>query len=56
MEVWHALTDWEEGSSLVFRGEWEGKAYEDKGTILEAIPGERPWPMRKGAGLWFLKI
>ena len=56
MEVWHALTDretikkyffgteaisdWEEGSSLVFRGEWEGKTYEDKGTILEAIPGE----------------
>lgn len=56
MEVWEALTDreiikkyffgteaisdWEEGSSLVFRGEWEGKSYEDKGTILEAIPGE----------------
>ena len=56
MEVWHALTDretlkkyffgtdaisdWEEGSSLVFRGEGEGKTYEDKGTILEAIPGE----------------
>jgi len=56
MEVWDALTDqetikkyffgteaisdWEEGSSLVFRGEWEGKSYEDKGTILEAIPGE----------------
>ncbi len=56
MEVWHALTDretvkkyffgteaisdWEEGSPLVFRGEWEGKSYEDKGTILEAIPGE----------------
>lgn len=56
MDVWYALTDretlkkyffgteaisdWEEGSSLVFRGEWEGKSYEDKGTILEAIPGE----------------
>jgi uncharacterized protein YndB with AHSA1/START domain len=56
MEVWHALTDmdtikkyffgteaisdWQEGSSLIFRGEWEGKAYEDKGNILEAIPGE----------------
>lgn len=56
MEVWHALTDretvkkyffgteaisdWKKGSSLVFRGEWEGKTYEDKGNILEAIPGE----------------
>jgi len=56
MEVWHALTDretlkkyffgidvisdWEEGSSLIFRGEYEGKSFEDKGTILEAIPGE----------------
>ena len=35
-----AISDWEEGSPLVFRGEWEGKSYEDKGTILEAIPGE----------------
>jgi len=35
-----AISDWEKGSSLIFRGEWEGKSYEDRGTILEAIPGE----------------
>ena len=55
--LWHALTDpatiarymygtrvttdWREGSPIVYRGEWEGKAYEDKGTILEIVPGER---------------
>jgi len=25
------------GSPLIFRGEWEGKTYEDKGTILEKL-------------------
>lgn len=30
-----AVSDWKEGSSVVYRGEWEGKTYEDKGTILE---------------------
>jgi uncharacterized protein YndB with AHSA1/START domain len=29
------LCDWRVGSPIVFRGVWEGKAYEDKGTILE---------------------
>lgn len=28
------LCDWKVGSPLRFTGEWEGKAYEDKGTIL----------------------
>src|SRR6187549_2852954 len=28
-------TDWKVGSPIIFRGEWEGKPYEDKGTILE---------------------
>ena len=52
--VWHALTDretikqyffgteaisdWKVGSSLVFQGEWEGNTYQDKGTILAAVP------------------
>jgi len=44
MEVWHALTDRETIKKYFFGTEaisdWEGKAYEDKGTILEAIPGE----------------
>ena len=28
-------TDWKKGSPIYFRGEWEGKKYEDKGTILD---------------------
>lgn len=28
-------SDWKIGSSIKFTGEWEGKAYEDKGTILQ---------------------
>ena len=51
-EVWAALTDpdriekymfgsrvetdWVPGSSIVWRGEFEGKRYEDKGEILES--------------------
>jgi len=35
-----AISDWKKGSPLHFRGEWEGKKYEDKGTILETKPGE----------------
>ena len=49
-KVWHALTDpglirkymfgttvisdWKEGSKIIWKGEWEGKHYEDKGKIL----------------------
>ena len=29
------LSDWKEGSPLIFRGEWEGKPFEDKGNILK---------------------
>jgi uncharacterized protein YndB with AHSA1/START domain len=28
-------TDWEKGSPIIHRGEYQGKPYEDKGTILE---------------------
>ncbi len=31
----NTVTDWKKGSPILFHGEWEGKAYEDKGTILE---------------------
>ena len=34
----HAISDWKEGSPIVFKGEWEGKAYEDKGVILRLEP------------------
>ena len=55
--VWQALTDpelvrqymhgtnleteWRVGSPITWRGEWQGKTYEDKGTVLEVKPGQR---------------
>jgi uncharacterized protein YndB with AHSA1/START domain len=33
--------DWKVGSPISFSGEWEGKKYEDRGTILECVPGRR---------------
>jgi uncharacterized protein YndB with AHSA1/START domain len=29
------VSDWKEGGSIIFKGEWEGKKYEDKGKILK---------------------
>ena len=56
-EVWKALTDpaligkymfgtkvetdWKPGSPIVWKGEYEGKRYEDKGEILDVDPGHR---------------
>ena len=53
-KVWDALTnpdmikkymfgatvssDWKEGSKITWKGEWEGKTYEDKGKILRFDP------------------
>lgn len=34
-------TDWKPGSSIVWKGEYEGKPYEDKGEILEVEPERR---------------
>ena len=31
----NVVSDWREGSSIVWQGEWQGKAYEDKGKILQ---------------------
>lgn len=31
-------TDWKEGSPIFWRGEWNGSAYEDKGTVLTVEP------------------
>lgn len=33
-----AISDWKEGSSLHFKGIWEGKEYLDKGVILKSEP------------------
>lgn len=35
------LTDWREGSPIVWKGEWQGKPYEDKGVILQFKPGRK---------------
>ena len=56
-KVWRALTDpaalkqfmfgstiassWKVGSPITFRGEWQGRAYEDKGVIQEFIPNKK---------------
>jgi uncharacterized protein YndB with AHSA1/START domain len=37
----HVVTDWKVGSPIVWKGEYEGKAYEDKGKVLEFEPGRR---------------
>ena len=33
-----AVSDWKEGSSITYKGVWEGKPYEDKGNIIKMIP------------------
>lgn len=53
-KVWQALTDpamikqwlfgtdtvsdWKKGSSITYSGEWQGKQYQDKGTIIDIVP------------------
>jgi len=34
----NVVTDWKEGHPIVWQGEWEEKAYEDKGVILQMKP------------------
>ena len=33
------ISAWKEGSSIIWKGEWKGKSYEDKGTIIQLKPG-----------------
>ncbi len=33
------VSDWHEGSPIVWKGEWQGKPYADKGVVLQLIPG-----------------
>lgn len=35
------VSDWHEGSPIVWKGEWKGKPYEDKGVILRVQPNEK---------------
>lgn len=34
-------TDWKVGNPIFFKGEFNGTAYTDKGTVLEFIPNEK---------------
>ena len=34
-------TDWTVGSPIVWRGEWQGRSYEDKGEVLAFEPRRR---------------
>ena len=35
------ISDWKVGSPIVYRGEWEGKPFEDKGEILAFEPEKK---------------
>lgn len=35
------LTTWEVGTSIVFRNEWNGQVFEQKGTVIEFSPESR---------------
>jgi uncharacterized protein YndB with AHSA1/START domain len=35
------LTSWEPGTPIVFRNEWNGQVFEQKGTVIEFEPGRR---------------
>ncbi len=37
----NVTTDWREGSPIAWKGEWQGKPYEDKGVLLEVKPERR---------------
>lgn len=32
------VTDWREGQPILYRGKWEGKAFEDKGVVVTFEP------------------
>ncbi|SRR6266498_1448254 len=35
------ISDWKVGSPIIYKGEWKGKPFEDKGKILEFEPEKR---------------
>ena len=37
----NVTSDFQKGSSITYKGEWEGKSYEDKGTIVAIEPEKR---------------
>jgi uncharacterized protein YndB with AHSA1/START domain len=34
------VSDWKVGSRITYKGVWQGKEYEDGGTILQLVPGK----------------
>jgi uncharacterized protein YndB with AHSA1/START domain len=36
----NVTSDWKEGSPITWKGEWQGKAYEDKGVIHQFKPNQ----------------
>jgi uncharacterized protein YndB with AHSA1/START domain len=34
----HVDSDWEEGSAISWKGEWQGRPYEDRGVVLRVKP------------------
>jgi uncharacterized protein YndB with AHSA1/START domain len=34
----NVVSDWREGRPIIWKGEWQGKPYEDKGVILQFKP------------------
>jgi uncharacterized protein YndB with AHSA1/START domain len=37
----NTITDWVPGHMIVFEGEWQGKTYHDKGTVIEFYKYEK---------------
>ncbi len=37
----NVVSEWRVGSSITWKGEWQGKPYEDRGVILQMIPEQR---------------
>lgn len=36
-------SDWRVGSPIVWRGEWQGRAFEDHGRVIELEDRDEPW-------------
>jgi hypothetical protein len=36
-------SDWRLGSTITWSGEWQGRAYEDHGRVLELDDRDEPW-------------
>ncbi|ANF32433.1 ATPase [Leifsonia xyli] len=37
------VSDWRVGSRIAWRGEWQGKTFEDHGRVIELENREEPW-------------